>query len=193
MSISYGSMLPDGERVFTVTVDRHEKGVMEGVLYLGCQLTGKSFSGYVALVRMLEEYFEQIQYPRPVMDLRGLQLGKNNEAIRLEEEQIPRRIGRISSYVIRVTQRQYASWQGIVVKENGAICRFSSFLDLVVCLEKDLVRQGGQKASGEDTKPAEGQKEIPELGAEQKQKKAREPGPEEMQENREWTVKRLIR
>ena len=151
MSISYGSMLPDGERLITVVVDRHEKAVMEGVLYLGCQPTGRNFSGYVALPRMMEEYFEHIQYPRPVMNLRGLQLNKDNEAVR-KEEWVLRRCGSISSYVIRVTQRQNASWQGIVGREDGAACRFSSFLDLVVCLEKDLDRLSAGKSDKDEAK-----------------------------------------
>lgn len=174
MSISYGSMLSDGERVFTVTVDRYEKGVMEGVLYLGDQLIGRNFSGYVALVRMIEEYFEQIRYPRPVMDLRELQLSKNIGTIRAEQEWIPRRFGGISSYVIRVTQRQNASWQGIVVKEDGAVCRFLSFLDLVACLEKNLVEQMERKASAGYRKSKPNQEKAPEHKEELRSEKVQE-------------------
>ena len=170
MSIYSGSMLPDGERLITVVVDQHGKAVMEGVLYLGCQPTGRNFSGYVALTRMMEEYFEHIQYPRPVMNLRGLQLGKNNEAVR-KEEGVLRRCGSISSYVIRVTQRQNASWQGIVGREDGAACRFSSFLDLVVCLEKDLDRLTAGKSNKDEIKVNQRFETRPEQGIGQKPEK----------------------
>ena len=178
MSISYGSMLPDGERLITVVVDRHEKAVMEGVLYLGCQPTGRNFSGYVALTRMMEEYFEHIQYPRPVMNLRGLQLNKDNEAVR-KEEWVLRRCGSISSYVIRVTQRQNASWQGIVGREDGAACRFSSFSYLSVWgsvprfgtrPEQGIGQTPEKEYKGEDGRREEGQERKAALDLEKKRK-----------------------
>lgn len=138
MAISYKSKLYDSERIFTVAIDWYQDRPIEGVLYQGEQPTGVCFSGYHELARMMEQHFAQMQYPRSVMDRRGFFSARGDMEKREAIREIARRDGRTGTYTIRVMQRQNASWQGNVKKNDGELFDFTSFLQLVSYLEGDL-------------------------------------------------------
>lgn len=126
-----------------IAIDQYGEGALEGVLYHGDQQTGAYFTGYYGLVWQLEQYFSQMKYPRQVMSRRELWTSKNDEELRSNAVEKIRREGRIGTYTLRVTQRQNASWQGILTNEAGDVYRFSSFFNLVKHMEADLSQ--GQK------------------------------------------------
>lgn len=148
MAISYKSILYDRERMFTIAVDQYGGGHLEGVLYQGDQRTGVCFSGYYGLAWQMEQHFYRLQYPRPVMDMRELRTVRS--AAKLDEEirEENRREGGIATYTLRVTQRQNASWQGIITRDEGETYHFTSYLDFVSYLEGDL--GGAGKARTEE-------------------------------------------
>lgn len=150
MAISYKSSLYDSERIFTIAVDWHEDRPVEGILYQGEGGTRARFTGYYELAWEMEQCFAQLQYPRPVMDRRELFSGKADIERAGIPGEAPAGTGSASRYTIRVTQRQNASWQGNVSKGDGALYVFSSFLQLVAYLERDLGGIADSKAAGEE-------------------------------------------
>lgn len=140
MAISYKSVLYDKDRAFTVAVDQYEKGCIEGVLYHGDCQTGMNFVGYQEFLRIMEGCFGQMQYPRPVMDVRSF-LSVRNDDMETGRVESGRRSGRAGDFVIRVNQRQNASWQGVLLEAEREPYRFPSFLDLIMHLNQVLSRQ----------------------------------------------------
>ena len=138
MAISYRSILYDSERIFTLAIDQYEEGILEGVLYQGEQQAGVCFTGYHGLAWQMEQYFSRLKYPRPVMDRREFQTGRSDEVPNESIREEARRDGKRCTYMLRVTQRQNASWQGSIKKAGEEEYRFSSFLKLVIYLEADL-------------------------------------------------------
>lgn len=137
MAISYKSTLHDRERIFTVSFGRCKENVPKGVLYHGEQRTGFGFTGYWELERMMEDCFQRQQYPRVVMDSRVFQekehrilWGNERKAGETQENERTCRI--------RITQRQNASWQGLLLQEGQEAYGFSSFLKLLVRLDESL-------------------------------------------------------
>lgn len=150
MAISYKSRLYDSERIFTIAVDRQEGRQIEGVLCRGEGRTGVRFIGYYELAWLMERYFAQLQYPRPVMDRRELFSGKADLEWEGILEELPMEADTAGTYQIRVTQRQNASWQGTVSKSDGEMYSFSSFFRLVAYLEGDLGGAPDHKAAREE-------------------------------------------
>ncbi len=137
MAISYKSTLHDRERIFTASFGRCEEAAPEGVLYHGEHRTGLCFTGYWELEQMIEDCFQQQQYPRVVMEPRVFQ-GKENRSLWGNERKAGERQENDRIYRIRVTQRQNASWQGLLLQEGQEAYEFSSFLKPLVRLDGSL-------------------------------------------------------
>lgn len=150
MAISYRSVLHDSERVFSIAMDRYEGGLKEGVLYHGEDADGLSFVGYAEMARLMERFFKQMLYPRPVMDQRIFRVGKTVEESSEGAREHGRRRGAMATFRVRVRQRQNASWQGIFChEETGEEVHFTSFLELI-CL-MDAALSGERYAWSEET------------------------------------------
>lgn len=162
MAISYRSVLHDRERTFTVAVDHYGDGQKAGILYHGEDTEGYAFCGYPEMVHRMECFFQQMMYPRPVMDQRVFRVGKAAEEA--EETEVPeehsRRAGRMGTFRIRVTQRQNASWQGTVRQmETGETFSFHSFLELV-CWMDGILRGEAYEWPGEQAGPEAHQQRL---------------------------------
>ena len=137
MAISYKSTLHDQERIFTAAFGPYEENVTKGVLYHGEQKTGFCFSGYWELERIMEDCFKRQQCPRLVMDPRMFH-GREAGSLRERERKTGGAQENERIYKIRVTQRQNASWQGLLLQEGREAYPFSSFLKLLARLDGEL-------------------------------------------------------
>lgn len=139
MAISVRSTLSEEERIFTVAVDCCGTNGMEGVLYHGGTQNGWKFTNYLELTEMVEQAFRQMRYPREVHTRRAFGKRRGRPAVTgaaLSTVQTARRDGRMMTYLLRVKQRQNASWQGTLIdKKNNKRYAFRSFLELVKILD----------------------------------------------------------
>ena len=147
MAISYKSNLHDSERLFVLAIDQYEDGLKKGVLYHGKGQEGFRVDGYLELVRRMEAFFQQMQFPRLIVDQRTFRGGKGNPVPDREERGLARRPGQAGTFTIRVNQRQNASWQGILQNPStGEMHRFCSFLELLCCLDEEMCKPGSNEA-----------------------------------------------
>lgn len=158
MAISYKSSLPDAERLFVVAIDQYEDGLRKGVLYHGKERTGTPFIGYPDLAQKMESFFQQMQFPRLIMTRRSFESGMVMASPE-EDSVCGRRLGVLATFTIRVTQRQNASWQGILQKsEAEETYRFSSFFDMVSYIHGVLCGQTDEYSADMDAREKNQQK-----------------------------------
>ena len=144
MAISYKSNLHDSERLFVLAIDQYEDGLKKGVLYHGKGQEGFRVDGYLELVRRMEAFFQQMQFPRLIMDQRTFRGGKGNPVPDREERGLARRPGQAGTFTIRVNQRQNASWQGEVTWLEGKREEsFRSVLELILLMDGALQESMG--------------------------------------------------
>ncbi len=147
MAISMKSCLKDKDRVYVIAVDRYDTTMRSGILYHSDERIGLHFGSYPELICGLEQQFEQWKYPRANMRRRAFGEGVDNRWLmmpesmsgqeRLRDGEKP--VGRLRTYHLRVTHREYASWQGnLFCEETEERHFFNSLQDMVFYLEYDL-------------------------------------------------------
>lgn len=145
MAISVRSTLSEDERIFTIAVDQCGANGIEGFLYHGKALVGWHFTGFLELTELVERSFQQMQYPREVLKRRFFSKRQIRPGV-VCTKQTARRDGEAATYLLRVKQRQNASWQGTLAdKKSGRKYGFRSFLELMrildLCAGNPSVRQ----------------------------------------------------
>lgn len=139
MAISYKSNLHDGERSFVLAIDRYEHGLREGILYHGKNPEGFRFTGYPELLRIMDGFFRQLQFPHLTMNQRTFGNNRDEAVFGGEVSEGERRLGQTATFTLRVSQRQNASWQGTLYNQaTGRRHSFASFLDMVCRLDEEI-------------------------------------------------------
>lgn len=139
MAISVRSTLSENERIFIIAVDHCGADGVDGVLYHSGAQNGWYFNGFLEMTEMVEQEFQQMRYPGEVLKKRFF--GKRRNRTEMSgfpvcAEPAECREGQITTYLLRVKQRQYASWQGTLVdQKSGKRYGFRSFLELVKILD----------------------------------------------------------
>lgn len=134
MSISKSSMLHEEKRVVTLAVDNYESGIWTGLLFCGQDQQGSDCCGVMDLIHQMDLIFEEMKYPMLSMSQRNFLATEVN--LPKAECRHARREGRLATLVIRVRQRQFASWQGVVIDTKTQEQHiFSSFLQLMDIIE----------------------------------------------------------
>lgn len=135
MAISVRSTLSEKERIFTIAVDHCGADGAEGILYRGESQQGRHFGSFLELADVVEQAFRQMRYPREVLAKRFFGRPRNVEKAvteRTGRETAVRREGTAATWLLRVRQRQNASWQGTLInKKDGRRLGFRSFLELM--------------------------------------------------------------
>lgn len=134
MAISKSSALNEEKRFVTLAVDSYENGTWTGLLFCGQDQQGSDCCGAMDLIYQMDLIFDEIEYPMLSMSQRNFLAVE--AAVKKAERKHARREGRIATLVIRVRQRQFANWQGIVIDEkNQERLVFSSFRQLMDIIE----------------------------------------------------------
>lgn len=134
MAISKSSTLNEEKRFVTLAVDSYEKGTWTGLLFCGQDQQGSECCGAMDLIHQMDLIFDEIEYPMLSMSQRNFLAVE--AAVQKAERRHARREGRLATLAIRVRQRQFASWQGVVIDEKTKERHvFSSFWQLMDIIE----------------------------------------------------------
>lgn len=132
-------VIREEEKDVIIAVDAYGAGGVEGVLYHGESRRGWEFCGIVEFVQIAEWLFQQMQYPREVLNSRSFFRKKQgNEETSEDAEADGYHDGRLATYLLRVSQRQNGSWQGRLKDlKTGKREYFQSFLELFEYLDAE--------------------------------------------------------
>lgn len=148
MAISKSSSLNEEKRFITLAVDNYENGTWSGLLFCGQDRQGSDCCGAMDFIRQMDLVFAEIKYPMLSMSQRNFPDTK--EAVPRAERKHARREGRLATLVIWVRQRQFASWQGVVIdKKTQERHLFASFWQLLDIIE-GVVTDKAAAYSGQD-------------------------------------------
>lgn len=142
MAISVRSTLKEEERIFIISVERCGMDGVEGVLHHSASQQSWRFSSFLEMTETVEQIFGRMHYPGEVMKKRFFGRPRNRTGItaaKLAEENALHCEGETVSYLLRVRQRQHASWQGSLInRKNGQRFVFHSFLELIIFLDSGM-------------------------------------------------------
>lgn len=129
-----------------VCVDRSMNGEIVGRLYHRYQEEPLRFSNLVDLLRLMEQFFDAIQFPQASTMSRSFRHPQPKaEEIYSEAgdpEMVLRHTGEAASFVVNVAFRQNSTWQGEVYwVEAQRLHRFSSTLDFIKILDGSLMEK----------------------------------------------------
>jgi len=134
MAISKSSMLNEEKRLVTLAVDSYENGTWTGLLFCGQDQKGTDCCGAMDLLRQMELIFDELKYPMLSMSQRNFLVAE--ATVQKAERKHARREGRLATLIMAVRQRQFASWQGVVIDvKTQDRHMFSSFLQLMDIIE----------------------------------------------------------
>ncbi len=126
-----------------VCVDRSVNGEIGGRLYHRYQEEPLQFSNLVDLLRLMEQFFDAIQFPQSSTMSRSFRHPQPKaEEMRPEAgdpETVLRQTGEVASFIVNVAFRQNSTWQGeIFWEEEQQLQHFSSTLDFIKIVDGDL-------------------------------------------------------
>ncbi len=133
MAISVRSRLSEEERIFTIAVDHSGEDGVSGMLFHNASQQGWHFCSFLEMTEVVEQIFGQIHYPGEVLKKRFFGRAQSLASVQKKNgEKLSRREGAEDTYLLKVKQRQNASWQGTLFnRRTGQRFAFSSFLELV--------------------------------------------------------------
>lgn len=126
-----------------VCVDESFDGEISGRLYSCYQKGPLIFSNLVQLLRTMERFFDDIQFPQSSTRSRSFYASdtQNREKKQkvTEQNDIVNQRGKKGTFIITVKFRQNSTWQGeLFWMERGEKQNFSSTLDLIKIIDGDL-------------------------------------------------------
>ncbi len=143
MAISKGSSTGRETCCFTLAVEHYDAQDMECIVYEGNQEQGYCCHSFIGLARQMEQGFEKMDYPTPSVQKRQFAAfgSAKNEDREEDGRAVPeRRDGRLGTFLVRVKQCFYATWQGQICrggKEQDGV-PFKNFLEFIVILDEML-------------------------------------------------------
>lgn len=126
-----------------VCVDESLDGEIAGRLYHCYQKGPLTFSNLVQLLRTMEKFFDDIQFPQSSTRSRSFYASdtQNREKKQrvTDQNDIVSQRGKKGTFIITVKFRQNSTWQGeLFWMERGEKQNFSSTLDLIKIIDGDL-------------------------------------------------------
>ena len=124
-------------RSTTVCVDSYENGILAGQLFNSFLDTGQQFESLSQFLFQMEELLDTIGFPQSYTEPRIFSETIPRCDVHLSETK-PQR-GRLASFVVKILFRQNASWQGLVIwQEGGKEQSFRSALELIFLIDSAL-------------------------------------------------------
>lgn len=145
----------------TVCVDRQEHGEFLGRLYTKLEWNPVTFHSTVDLAAKLENYFNEIRFPRSTLAAHSFfaatvpggartknqRLGSVQEAERILEQR-----GDLATFVVHVQYRQNATWQGkIFWAEKQSEQSFRSALEMLRMMDQAIAQGQAVPESKQET------------------------------------------
>lgn len=123
-------------RSTTVCIDKYESGVPSGRLYNPYLNGGKSFRGVTQFIQQMEQTLDSMDFPKAYTTARLFTQPAECEAGSPVEEHLP---GQEATFTVKVLFRQNASWQGLVVWQEGRQEQsFRSVLELILLMDSAM-------------------------------------------------------
>lgn len=126
-------------------VSQSDSGTIEGYLYHGYSASGIHFCGYEEIIRIAEDFFNELGFPHKGTgdrDIKGRthNYQKKEGMIRvMKDEELLQQHGDMGTFIIRVQHRQHSSWQGRVTYiEEDRTVYFRSALELIKIIDGTL-------------------------------------------------------
>ncbi len=115
------------------------------------RMGGKEFRSIIEMVSILEDVYNELDYPQSSVDFRSFQETVQEKNIYPETDKPSSEAGKQSTFVLRVMFRQNASWQGTIKwLETGASQNFRSVLELMK-LMRSTVPHATKADTADDT------------------------------------------
>lgn len=149
-----GASVPNNLGQVLVCVDRAADGDFSGRLYSPFAERSAPFCGILELIARMERLFDRLSFPQPMFSYRTFREVKRRRPVRLRpvrrevrryhgDELYEREAGEIATFVVRVSYRRNATWQGFVRwTERAQVCAFASALELLRLLAAALPDAG---------------------------------------------------
>lgn len=130
-------------------VGHRDGGTIEGCLYHGYSREGIPFRGYEDILKIAENFFNELGFPHRGTgdrDIRGrTHNSRKKEGMTrvMSEEELLEQHGDMGTFVIRVQHRQHSSWQGRVAwLDKDQTVSFRSVLELIKIIDGALDEAG---------------------------------------------------
>ena len=124
-----------------ICIDKNDEGERAGRMYHCYSNEPRKFSSIVELIRIMEEFFDDIAYPQASTETRYFQNTEKKENVRYskalpekvaEQKEIIEYRGATGTFITYVQFRQNSDWQGqISCPEKQSVHRFDSTLEFV--------------------------------------------------------------
>ena len=148
---------PNGVVVCVNSYNR-EAERMGGCFFHGYQEEAVEFSSVDTLLRGLEHFYDEINFPHPATTLRTFGEGETLYHRRQErekmqsDEELLRKHGDLGTFIVRVQHRQNSSWQGrITWMEEDKTVYFRSIWEMIKLVESALDSVGAESENTEAT------------------------------------------
>lgn len=135
-----------------VCVNDIQQGEPSGVLYNPYFPEQKAFFGYLAMIDILDGFFNEIRVPHAFNQYRTF--AAKEEALKpakevtryMEEDIFTTKLGDKVTFTIQVQYRQNATWQGTIAWIEGKkVQRFRSTLEMIKLMDSALAMANGSE------------------------------------------------
>lgn len=152
MTVEKVRALPYAQRFFTLSIDSFSGHILAGRIYHDTIKEGIAFDSISGMMLMLEEMFDQLQYPMRSVEYRKFDKKfsrispKESVVKNVSEDKIP---GRLADFRLHVQHRFYGTWQGDITNlQDGNTFSFLSFMELMEYLDRILGEAGEESKNG---------------------------------------------
>lgn len=129
-----------------ICVDNAKDNRIEGRIYHYYAEQPEIIKDTMQLLRILEAFYDRIDFPQAAEQLRGFVDDSNKVKTRkklpkpvTDREFLMKQSGTCGTFLLHVQYRQHATWQGqIMWKERGKTLEFRSALELLVLLDNAI-------------------------------------------------------
>ena len=133
------------KNVICVCIDEIKEELIEGRMYHCYSETPVLFTNQLQLLAEMEALYDRLNFPQASTRDRTLkpkkvqtETDKEAEAVK-DEQDIKNQMGRKASFIVRVTSRQNATWQGSISwTEKGVTKHFRSALELLKLIDSAI-------------------------------------------------------
>ncbi len=143
-----------------VCVDKAQNGEYRGRLFHYYAAEAQPFRSVLELIVMMDRLCDQLGYPQASKRLRSfggmLPAAEKKEVTRLmSREELVGNKGHMATFVVHVTHRQNATWQGTVVwAEKDQKANFRSAMELLRLMDSAVETSLPESGSSKDNRPS---------------------------------------
>lgn len=133
------------KNIINICIDEIEGELVAGRIYHCYSEYPVLFSNQLQLISEMEKLYDRLDFPQAstrdrTLTVTKIQRVKSKEAFAVRNEQdVKNQVGRKASFIVRVTSRQNATWQGSISwTEKGVTKHFRSALELLKLMDSAL-------------------------------------------------------